>query len=44
MEIEATTTVDQRELGMSDGTLGMSDGTLGMIRTPVTLHVNARLR
>jgi polyisoprenoid-binding protein YceI len=36
LEIEATTTVDQQELGMSDG-------TLGMIRRPVTLHVAARL-
>jgi polyisoprenoid-binding protein YceI len=36
LEIDATTTVDQRELGMSTG-------TLGMIRRPVTLHVNARL-
>ena len=36
IEIEATTTVDQRKLGMSTG-------TLGMIRHPVTLHVNARL-
>ena len=36
IEIEATTTVDQR-------TLGMSTGTLEMIRRPVTLHVNARL-
>jgi len=36
LEIEATTTVDQRQLGMSTG-------TLGMIRRPVTLHVNARL-
>jgi len=36
LEIEATTTVDQRELGMSSG-------TLGMIRRPVTLHVTARL-
>jgi hypothetical protein len=36
LEIEATTTVDQRELGMSTG-------TLGMIRRPVTLHVDARL-
>jgi hypothetical protein len=35
-QIEATTTVDQQELGMSSG-------TLGMIRRPVTLHVNARL-
>ncbi len=37
LEIEATTTLDQRELGMSSG-------TLGMIRAPVTLHVKARLR
>ena len=36
LEIEATTTVDQRELGMSSG-------RLGMIRSPVTLHVKARL-
>ena len=36
LEIEATTTVDQRELGMSSG-------TLGMIRQPVTMHVDARL-
>ena len=36
LEIEATTTVDQQELGMSSG-------TLGMIRRPVTLHVKARL-
>jgi hypothetical protein len=36
LEIEATTTVDQRELGMSNG-------TLGMIRHPVTLHVTVRL-
>jgi polyisoprenoid-binding protein YceI len=35
-QIEATTTVDQQELGMSSG-------TLGMIRRPVTLHVTARL-
>ena len=35
-EIEATTTVDQRELGMSTG-------VLGMIRRPATLHVVARL-
>jgi len=35
-EIEATTTVDQRELAMSSG-------TLGMIRRPVTLHVTGRL-
>lgn len=36
LEIEATTTVDQTELGMSTG-------TLGMIRRPATLHVTARL-
>jgi polyisoprenoid-binding protein YceI len=36
LDIEATATVDQRELGMSNG-------TLGMIRRPVTLHVKARL-
>ena len=36
LEIEATTTVDQQELGMSSG-------TLGMIRRPATLHVKARL-
>jgi polyisoprenoid-binding protein YceI len=36
LEIEATTTVDQRELGM---TLS----PLGMIRTPSTLHVRAWL-
>ena len=36
LDIEATTTVDQRDLGMSSG-------TLGMIRRPVTLHVKARL-
>jgi len=36
LEIEATTTVDQRQLGMSSG-------TLGMIRRPATLHVDARL-
>jgi polyisoprenoid-binding protein YceI len=36
LEIEATTTVDQAELGMSTG-------ALGMIRRPVTLHVTARL-
>ncbi len=35
--IEATTTVDQRELGMSNG-------PLGMIRRPVTLHVEAVVR
>jgi polyisoprenoid-binding protein YceI len=36
LEVEATTTVDQRRLGMSSG-------RLGMIRPPVTLHVRARL-
>jgi polyisoprenoid-binding protein YceI len=36
LEIEATTTVDQRELGMTFS-------PLGMIRTPTTLHVKARL-
>jgi polyisoprenoid-binding protein YceI len=36
LEIEATTTIDQRELGMSSG-------MLGMIRPPVTLQVKARL-
>ncbi len=36
LEIEATTTVDQQQLGMSSG-------TLGMIRRPATLHVRARL-
>lgn len=36
-EVEATTTVDQRQLGMSSG-------PLGMIRGPATLHVKARLR
>jgi polyisoprenoid-binding protein YceI len=36
IEIEATTTIDQRQLGMSSG-------QLGMIRPPATLHVNARL-
>jgi polyisoprenoid-binding protein YceI len=36
LEIEATTTVDQRRLGMSNG-------RLGIIRPPATLHVNARL-
>ena len=36
LEIETTTTVDQRELGMSSG-------RLGMIRPPATLHVKARL-
>jgi polyisoprenoid-binding protein YceI len=36
LEIEATTTIDQRQLGMSSG-------PLGMIRPPATLRVNARL-
>jgi polyisoprenoid-binding protein YceI len=36
LEIDATTTVDQQELGMSDG-------PLGMIRRPATLRVTARL-
>jgi polyisoprenoid-binding protein YceI len=36
LEVEATTTLDQREFEMSNG-------TLGMIRRPVTLHVKARL-
>jgi polyisoprenoid-binding protein YceI len=36
LEIEATTTIDQRQLEMSGG-------QLGMIRPPATLHVNARL-
>ncbi len=36
LEIEATATIDQRQLGMSSG-------QLGMIRPPATLHVNARL-
>jgi len=36
IEVEATTTVDPRELGMSNG-------KLGMIRPPATLHVKARL-
>ena len=36
LEIEATTTIDLRRLGMSTG-------RLGMIRPPATLHVRARL-
>jgi hypothetical protein len=36
LEMEATTTVDQRELGLTFS-------PLGMIRTPSTLHVEARL-
>jgi polyisoprenoid-binding protein YceI len=37
LEIEATTSVDQRELGMSSG-------KLGVIRPPATLHVKTQLR
>ncbi|MGI8571891.1 MAG: YceI family protein [Solirubrobacteraceae bacterium] len=37
MDIEATTTVDQRQLGMTWSPLGMT-------RTPATLHVHAHLR
>jgi polyisoprenoid-binding protein YceI len=36
LEVEATATVDQRELGMSTG-------QLGMIRRPTTLHIKALL-
>jgi polyisoprenoid-binding protein YceI len=36
LEIEATTTVDQRRFGMSEG-------PLGNVRPPTTLHVKARL-
>jgi polyisoprenoid-binding protein YceI len=36
LEVEATTTVDQQELGMSRG-------QFRMIRSPATLHVKARL-
>jgi polyisoprenoid-binding protein YceI len=36
LEVEATTTVDHARFGMSSG-------LLGMIRTPVVLHVKARL-
>ncbi|HVP75892.1 MAG TPA: YceI family protein [Gaiellaceae bacterium] len=36
LQVEATTTVDQSQLGMSSG-------QLGMIRRPATLHVTARL-
>jgi polyisoprenoid-binding protein YceI len=36
LQVEATTTVDHRQLGMSSG-------LLGMIRLPATLHVKARL-
>ncbi len=35
--VEATTTVDQRQFGMSSG-------LLGMLRRPATLHVKARLK
>jgi len=37
LEVEATTTVDQRQLGMSSG-------QLGMIRRPATVHVKALLK
>ena len=37
LEIEATTTVDQRQFGMTSG-------LFGMIRRPTTLHVKALLR
>ena len=36
LQVEATTTVDPRQLGMSSG-------QLGMIRSPATLHVRAHL-
>jgi len=36
LEVETTTTVDQRQFGMSSG-------QLGMIRPPATLHVKTRL-
>lgn len=36
LEIEATTTVDQRQFGMSEG-------PLGNVRPPTTVHVRARL-
>jgi polyisoprenoid-binding protein YceI len=36
LEIEASTAIDHRQLGMSSG-------RLGMIRPPATLHVKARL-
>ena len=36
LQIEATTTVDQSQLGMSSG-------QFGMIRRPATLHITARL-
>jgi polyisoprenoid-binding protein YceI len=37
LEVEATTTIDQRRFGMSSG-------RIGMIRPPATLHVKARIR
>ena len=37
LEVEATTTVDHRQFGMTSG-------LLGMIRRPTTLHVKALLR
>ncbi|MGH3055585.1 MAG: YceI family protein [Gaiellaceae bacterium] len=37
LEIEATTTVDQEQFGMSSG-------QLGMIRKPTTLHIKAALK
>ena len=37
LEVEATTTVDQRQFGMSSG-------VLGMIRPPAKLHVKALLK
>jgi hypothetical protein len=36
LELKATTTVDQRELGMTHS-------PLGMIRSPAVVHVNAWL-
>ena len=36
LELEATTTVDQRRFGMSEG-------PLGNVRPPTTLHVKTRL-
>jgi polyisoprenoid-binding protein YceI len=37
LELELTSTIDQRELGMTHS-------PLGMIRSPAVVHVNARLR
>ena len=37
LEVEASTTVDQRDFGMTWS-------PLGMIRSPTTLHVKARLK